>query len=90
MKEQVIQSKIIKDLESRWYIVIKITVSNMTGIPDLLVLTGWGKHLWIEVKKPDGVESKLQEFRRKKFTEHWDVSIVCYGYEDFIRKYNNL
>jgi len=90
MKEQNIQKKIINYLEKLWFICIKITVSNFNWIPDILVLTWNWKHIWIEVKTEIWKESKLQEFRRKQFTKHGDVSIVVYGYEDFINQYNKL
>ena len=90
MKESKIQKKIINYLEKLWFITIKITVSNFNGIPDILVLTGNWKHFWCEVKTLTGKESVLQQYRRKKFREHGDISIVVYGYEDFIIQYTEL
>ena len=36
--ESKIQSKLIKDLESRGYYVIKLSATNKPGIPDLIAL----------------------------------------------------
>jgi hypothetical protein len=36
MKEQQVQAKKIKELEAQGYYVIKLTMTNKNGIPDLL------------------------------------------------------
>ena len=38
MTEQQIQSKRIKELEAEGYYVIKLTVTNKNGIPDLIAI----------------------------------------------------
>jgi len=70
MKEQQIQSKKIKDLESQGYYVIKLTTTNKNGIPDLIAIPPNSDVLFVEVKKPDGKMSKLQEFRKKELESH--------------------
>jgi Holliday junction resolvase-like predicted endonuclease len=69
MKEQQIQSKKIKELEAQGYYVIKLTVTNRPGIPDLIAIPPNSDVLFIEVKRPDGKVSKLQEFRHKELEE---------------------
>jgi Holliday junction resolvase len=68
--EQQIQSKLIKKLESEGYYVIKLVKTNKNGIPDLIAIPPGSDVLLIEVKRPDGRLSKLQEFRIKELKSH--------------------
>ena len=70
MREQQIQAKKIKQLESEGYYVIKLTTTNKNGIPDLIALPQNCNALFVEVKKPKGKLSKLQEFRIKELEKH--------------------
>jgi hypothetical protein len=69
MKEQQIQSKKIKELEAQGYYVIKLINTNKNGIPDLIAIPPNSDVLFVEVKRPDGKVSKLQEFRHKELEE---------------------
>jgi Holliday junction resolvase len=69
MKEQQIQSKKIKELEAQGYYVIKLINTNKNGIPDLIAIPPNSDVLFVEVKRPDGKISKLQEFRHKELEE---------------------
>ena len=69
MKEQQIQSKKIKELETQGYYVIKLINTNKNGIPDLIAIPPNSDVLFVEVKRPDGKVSKLQEFRHKELEE---------------------
>lgn len=70
MKEQQIQAKKIKELEADGYYVIKLINTNKNGIPDLVAIPKDSDVLFVEVKKPDGKMSKLQEFRKKELENH--------------------
>lgn len=70
MKEQQIQAKKIKQLEADGYYVIKLINTNKNGIPDLIAIPKDSDVLFVEVKKPDGKMSKLQEFRKKELENH--------------------
>jgi len=70
MKEQQIQTKKIKELESQGYYVIKLINTNKNGIPDLIAIPKGCDVLFVEVKKPDGKLSKLQEYRLKELEAH--------------------
>ena len=63
MTEQQIQAKKIKELEAQGYYVIKLMKTNKNGIPDLIAIPPNSDVLFIEVKKPEGKLSKLQEYR---------------------------
>jgi len=62
MTEADIQRKIIEKCEQLGCLVIKIIRANKSGIPDLLILIPGGKAVFVEVKKPGGVLSKLQKY----------------------------
>ena len=66
MTEQQIQSKLMKELESKGYYVIKLISTNKNGIPDLIAIPKDSDVEFYEVKKPKGRVSKLQEYRLKE------------------------
>jgi Holliday junction resolvase len=70
LKEQQIQSKLIKQLEEQGYYVIKLVKTNKNGIPDLIAIPRDSDVEFIEVKRYDGKLSKLQEFRIKELNNH--------------------
>lgn len=65
MTEQQIQKKRIDQLEADGWYVIKLIKTNKNGIPDLIAVKK-DEVLFVEVKKPSGVVSKLQEYRIKE------------------------
>jgi len=78
MTEQAIQRKLIKQLEADGYYVIKLTVTNKTGIPDLIALKP-NEVRFIEVKRPNGKVSKIQEYRIKELRSLGFVAEVYRG-----------
>jgi Holliday junction resolvase-like predicted endonuclease len=70
MKEQKVQAKKIKELEAQGYYVIKLTMTNKNGIPDLLAIPRNSDVIFIEVKAINGKLSKLQEYRLKELQNH--------------------
>ena len=70
MTEQQIQKKRIDQLEAEGYFVIKLTVTNKNGIPDILAIAPGADVLFCEVKTPKGVLSKIQEYRIKELERH--------------------
>lgn len=81
MKEQQIQAKKIKQLESDGYYVIKLINTNKNGIPDLIAIPKDSDVLFVEVKKPDGKLSKLQEFRKKEL-ENYGIKVEIFRGND--------
>lgn len=82
MIEQKIQSKKIKQLEEEGYYVIKLINTNKNGIPDLIAIPKNADVLFVEVKRPNGKLSKLQEFRLKELNEHGLKTEVYKGEEE--------
>jgi len=70
MTEQQIQSKKIKELEAQGYYVIKLTKTNKNGIPDLIAIPKGADVKFVEVKKPKGKLSALQEYRIKELESY--------------------
>lgn len=70
MTENQIQLKRIKQLEASGYYVIKLTVTNKNGIPDLIAIPKNSDVLFSEIKKPKGKVSVIQQFRIKELNNH--------------------
>tara|TARA_R100000742_G_C4262786_1_gene80621 strand:+ start:598 stop:837 length:240 start_codon:yes stop_codon:yes gene_type:complete len=70
MTEQQIQEKRIAQLENQGYYVIKLTVTNKNGIPDLIAIPNGSDVLFSEIKKPNGKLSELQKFRIEQLEKH--------------------
>lgn len=70
MTEQQIQAKKIKELEANGFYVIKLINTNKNGIPDLIAIPPDSDVQFIEVKRPNGKMSKLQEFRKRELENH--------------------
>lgn len=86
MTEQQIQKKITNHLEDNGLYSIKLIKTNKNGIADILAIHDTGVVTFIEVKKPNGVESKLQEFRRLELMNFGIKSFIVYGYDDYMNK----
>jgi Holliday junction resolvase len=70
MREQAIQSKLIKKLESEGYYVIKLIKTNKNGIPDVIAIPKDSGVEFYEVKVPGKKPSVLQQFRLKELNDH--------------------
>jgi Holliday junction resolvase len=70
MTEQQIQKKRIKQLESEGYYVIKLTVTNKNGIPDLIAIPKNSDVLFVECKREKGKLSELQKYRIKELKKY--------------------
>lgn len=63
--ESKIQNKIIKRYKAMGYLVVKISLCNLNGFPDLMLLKD-GKASFVEVKRPGQQPRPLQEYRLKE------------------------
>lgn len=70
MTEQQIQSKLIKKLESEGFYVLKLSVTNKPGIPDLIAIPKNSDVKFIEVKRPGHKPRALQVYRIKELKDH--------------------
>jgi len=77
--ESKIQSKIIKRLEAEGFYVIKLSVTNKNGIPDLIAIPKDSNVEFIEVKQPGKEPSEIQKYRMKELNKHGIKTSVLYG-----------
>jgi hypothetical protein len=70
MTEQKIQAKLIKQLEADGYYVLKLSVTNKPGIPDLIAIPKDSDAEFYEVKRPGKKPRPLQEYRIKELKKH--------------------
>lgn len=69
MLESKYQAKVIKQLRSEGYYVIRIIQASVAGIPDLIAMKA-GETRLIEVKAKRGVLSKIQQYRHEELRAH--------------------
>jgi Holliday junction resolvase len=81
MTEQKIQKQISDALTKAGWHVVKIIKCNKPGTPDIVACKG-SKCVFIEVKRPEGKLSKLQEFTHKQMRDKGLSVIVAFGVED--------
>ncbi len=79
MTEQQIQSKRIKELESKGYYVLKLEKTNKNGIPDLIAIPPNTQVLFSEVKTNKGRLTTLQKYRLKELEEHGCITEIYRG-----------
>lgn len=77
--ESKIQSKLIKELESQGYYVLKLSVTNKPGIPDIIALPKGCDALFFEVKQKGKKPRPLQDYRMKELKNHDIKSFVYDG-----------
>lgn len=77
--ESKIQAKLIKELESKGYYVLKLSVTNKPGIPDLIAIPKDCNAVFIEVKQKGKKPRSLQNYRMKELTDHGIKAFVYDG-----------
>lgn len=77
--EQKVQSKLIKQLEQEGYYVIKLSVTNKNGIPDIIAIPRNSDVAFYEVKQKGKKPSDIQVFRMKELHNHGIKSFVYDG-----------
>lgn len=80
-KEQDIQRDILDYLKTLGAYSVKTMVTTSNGVPDILCCLN-GMFLGIEVKKDDGVVSKIQEYHIAKIKEAGGKAFVARSVDD--------
>lgn len=75
MRESQIQSKIMDRLQKNGWYVVKLMLTNKSGIPDLMALKN-GKAVFIEVKRPGQKPRPLQLVRHEE--------LAMQGFETYV------
>jgi len=81
MKEQAYQKKIIDKFTKDGWFVVNTIKTNITGIPDLILLKDGRKPMFIECKTPKGVLSEIQKYRLEDLQKRGFECFVSYGNE---------
>lgn len=82
MTEIQVQKKIKKNLEALDWFVIRLTVTGVGGMPDLVALKVGKPPMFIEVKKTKGgIVSKLQDYMLRKLKKFGFVAFVANSWE---------
>ena len=71
-----LQSKIIKEYESKGYFVINLINTNRNGIADLLCLKKDEIPLFVECKEKNDTVKPLQDYRRRELIKLGFESII--------------
>lgn len=80
MKEQVLQAKVIKKLQTEGAYVVKTISTNHAGVPDLLVCLR-GQFLGLEIKA--GTEpTRLQEYNIEQINKAGGIATIVRSVED--------
>lgn len=73
--ESKVQRSLIKKYEADEWFVVKLILTTKAGIPDLLLLKN-GKARFVEVKRPNGHPTKLQQYRIQQLRDMgFDVQV---------------
>lgn len=83
MSEKAIENSIKRYLDSigAWYIKTHGSIFSKAGTPDILACVK-GKFVAIEVKRPGGVVSALQEANIKLIEQAGGVALIVYSLEE--------
>ena len=84
MTEAKLQTKIIKDLESKGYYVIKTIKLNKNGLHDIFAFKD-GLATFIEVKATGQKPRELQLFRIEEVKKFGIKSFWCDNFNDYLR-----
>ena len=71
-----LQTKTIKEYESKGYFVINLSITNKNGIADLLCLKQGETPLFIECKEVNDTIKPLQLYRQKELIKRGFQSII--------------
>lgn len=76
MREKIIESRLVQEVQSRGGLCWKFTSLGTDGVPDRIVLMPGGKIAFVEVKAP-GEKMRALQIRRKQQLERVGFSVYC-------------
>lgn len=79
MREAGIEKKLKAGVEKLGGVCLKLTVLNLSGVPDRLILLPGGRVKFIELKTDTGIPSKLQTYWVDKLTRLGFDARILYG-----------
>jgi Holliday junction resolvase len=72
-----------------WYLKVHGSMYQKSGVPDILCCLD-GRFVGIEVKRPGGIVSSLQQFNIDEIHTSGGVAFVAYSVEDVRRQFDAL
>jgi len=85
------QTAVVRWLEARGYVVVRVVAASKAGVADLVACTPDGRFLAVEMKKEvGGVSSGLQKVFLAKVAKNKGLSLVAHGYAHFKRQMATL
>ncbi len=84
-EEKKFQTKILNDLRSlgKYCAVFKLMKASDNAYPDIYFSTALTGSVWIETKKPKGIEAKLQTIIIAKLNKCGTKAYACYDWEQW-------
>jgi hypothetical protein len=80
-----IERALQKECKKLRLILLKLWPFNMVGIPDRLILAKPGRVMFLELKKPGGSLSALQEYWKRRLTDYGFRCVTTYTRSAAIR-----
>jgi Holliday junction resolvase len=90
MKEQALQTKIIKWLTKNGFYSIKVVVATKSGVTDIIACSPHGKFIAIEVKVGYNKPSKLQLYNIDQVNQREGIGFVTWDLQTVIDKLDHL
>lgn len=89
--EKQIENQIKRYLDSLgvWYMKVHGSMYQKAGVPDIICCIK-GKFIGIEVKRPGGIVSPLQQFNINEIHRSGGVAFVAYSVEDVRQQFDAL
>lgn len=81
MSEQKLQKKILDWLTANGYWVVKVSVANKNGVPDILACSPLGVFVAIEVKFGSNKPSPLQVYNIDEIKKRNGIALVAWSLE---------
>lgn len=82
MLESKLEKYLVEAVEARKGIAIKLSPIFNKGIPDRLIITLKGEVWFIELKQPEGRQSKMQKYWQIALQEHECNFAILWSMED--------
>src|SRR5690606_5364997 len=91
VSEKTIENRIKRYLDSigAWYLKVHGSAYQRSGVPDIIACVN-GKFVGIEVKKPGGVISALQQANIRLIEQSGGIAFVAYSLEGAKRHFKKL
>lgn len=81
MTERQLRNRILNLLKKEGWYIIPVSDRFFSGIPDLYILKQ-GRNVWLEIKAPSGIVSKIQQYTINQLVSHGGEAYVVRSVEE--------